>query len=72
MNKAEAACLQNLFCMSNGHVEVMSASANHKSALHMAAKDTGKEKITFLGGQTKVRVLFENPGQSSGSSISAL
>ena len=44
--------------ISAGHVLITSASANHKSAMHMAAKDTGDQKISLLGGMTTVRELF--------------
>jgi hypothetical protein len=44
--------------ISAGHISITSASANHKSAKHMATKDTGDQKIPLLGGMTKVRDLF--------------
>jgi energy-coupling factor transporter ATP-binding protein EcfA2 len=44
--------------ISAGHVLITSASANHKSAKHMASQDTGDQKIPLLGGMTMVRELF--------------
>ena len=44
--------------ISAGHVSITSASPNHKSAKHMARKDTGDQKIPLLGGMTKVRDLL--------------
>lgn len=44
--------------MSFRHVYITSASANHKSAKHMATKDTGDRKIPLLGGMTTVREPF--------------
>ena len=44
--------------ISAGQVLITSASANHKSAKHMASKDTGDRKIPLLGGMTTVRELF--------------
>jgi hypothetical protein len=44
--------------ISAGHVSITSASANHKSAKHMATKDSGDQKIPLLGGMTKVKDLF--------------
>jgi hypothetical protein len=44
--------------ISASHVLITSAPANHKSAKHMASKDTGDQKIPLLGGMTTVRELF--------------
>ncbi|KIM82083.1 hypothetical protein PILCRDRAFT_484362 [Piloderma croceum F 1598] len=42
--------------MAAGHVEITSASANHKTAKHMERKDTGEQKIALLGGMTKAEM----------------
>jgi hypothetical protein len=38
--------------MSARHIEIPTASANHKSAKHMAARDTGDQNIPLMGGMT--------------------
>jgi hypothetical protein len=44
--------------MSNPHVYISSASANHESARYLQKKETGERKIALLGGMTTVRDLF--------------
>ena len=46
--------------MWNSHINIRSASANHKSAKYMARKDTGEQKIATLGGMTSVRGLIRH------------
>ena len=40
------------------HVLVTSTLENHKSAIYMAAKDTGDQKIPLLAGMTTVRAVL--------------
>jgi len=55
----EKATIRRLLrCMATQHVEITSASANHKTARHMARKDTGEQRISLLGGMTEVGVYF--------------
>ena len=41
--------------LTDGHIEITSASANHKTFMHMAAKDTDEQKVPLMGGMSKVR-----------------
>lgn len=43
--------------MSVGLAEITSALANHKTAIYIAKKDPGGEKVVLLGGMMKVRAL---------------
>jgi hypothetical protein len=43
--------------MSARHINITSTSANHKTFKHMAARDTGDQKVPLMGGMTPVRAL---------------
>jgi hypothetical protein len=45
---------------SYSHVYISSASANHKSAKYLETRQTDDEKLSLMGGMTKVSVLFQN------------
>ena len=40
--------------MSARHINITSASANHKTLKYMAARDTGEQKNFLMGGMTPV------------------
>ena len=47
-----------MFRILGGNVQIMSVSADHKSAIYMERKDTEEVKIPMMGGMTTVRVPF--------------
>ena len=53
--KVELMTLQVLQRLTDGHIEITSASANHKTFMYMAAKDTDEQKVPLMGGMSKVR-----------------
>jgi energy-coupling factor transporter ATP-binding protein EcfA2 len=55
---AKSALLSILQRISDPHVYITSASANHQSARYLKKKETGERKIALLGGMTTVRDLF--------------
>jgi hypothetical protein len=57
-NPNKAALYDFLLEVVDPHIYITSASANHKSARHMAKKQTDDEKLPFMGGMTKVSVVF--------------
>lgn len=57
-DKSKSNLLEILQRISDPHVYITSASANHQSARYLKKKQTGEQKIALLGGMTTVRDLF--------------
>jgi len=53
-NQKKFRAREYLTSLTTGHYRIISASANHKTALHMERKQTGERKLSLMGGMTKV------------------
>ena len=53
-NEQKAVAQKYLGQLTYGHYRITSTSANHKTAVHMAKKQTGERKLPLMGGMSEV------------------
>ena len=54
VDKRKAAVQEFLDNLTSGQYRITSASANHKTAMHMASKQRGEKKLALMGGMSEV------------------
>jgi hypothetical protein len=53
-NQRKAAAQEYLDQLTSSHYRITSASANHRTAMHMAKKQTNEMKLALMGGMSEV------------------